>query len=163
MNEKNHRIRVNRIAIDEQIPVSDVERVVADYMQWVHDKMRDDDLFPDVKIPYFGRFTVKIPKMRRKIRTKINQYRNGKITREKCVEVVSKLWEVYRRKVEYRHRSMRYKRFDGKRIKRKIPLWWQKKYIPHIWPELNLPPATEGKYAGLYNSKGEYIGKQEEE
>ena len=163
MNEKNHKIRINKISIEEEISADLVDEVVREFMVWAHDKMYDDEYYPDIKIPFFGRFHVPVEVIVKKIKRWISKYRRGACSREEVVENVSALWTVYRRKVEYRHRSMRLQRFDGRVIRRKKPLYWQKIYIPHLWPELNLPPATKGKYAGLYNSKGEYIGPPIEE
>jgi hypothetical protein len=139
-----------------------VERVVQDYMEWVYDKMQDKEYYPDVIVPFFGRFSLDHKKIRNKILRRIRRYKEGKATREDAVKYIEELRPVYRRLIEYHYRSKRYKTFNGKRIKRKKPLWWQKKYIPHIWPELELPPATVGKYAGKFDKYGRPISGEEE-
>lgn len=131
-------------------------------MEWVVDKTKDEEYLPDVIIPFFGRYKVNYKKLRAKILKKIRRYKKGKISREEVVEYVQKLRPIYRRAIESAFRQKRFHSFKGKRIKRKKPLWWQKKYIPHIWPELELPPATEGKYAGKFDRKGNPISDEEE-
>ena len=161
MNERNHKVRVNKIAIKHQISDHLVDRVVQDYLEWVYDKMQDDEYYPDVIVPFFGRFRVSYKKLRNKMLRRIRRYKKGKVTRQQAVEYVQHLRPIYRRAIEYHFRSKRYKTFDGRRLKRKKPLWWQKKYIPHKWPELDLPPATTGKYAGKFDRKGNPIEEEE--
>ena len=138
INERNHKVRINKIAIEHQISDHLVEQVVEDYMEWVFDKMQDEEYYPNVKVPFFGTFGVNYKKLRNKILAKIRRYKRGKEERETVVEYVKKYRPLYRRLVEYKFSQLRFYKFDGKKLKRKIPLGWQAKRWPEKWPELDL-------------------------
>lgn len=119
-------------------------------MEWVFDKMQDDEYYPDVKVPYFGTFGVNYKKLRNKILAKIRRYKRGKEERQKVVEFVQKYRPLYRRLIEYKVGLRRYYKFDGKKLKRKHPLYHQAAHYPWAWPELDIPQvATKGVFKGL--------------
>lgn len=84
---------IKKIAVDNSLSESTVEDVVAHMFSQTRKSLAEPDM-PSVLLHNFGRFQVSLGRINGIIRRAFLNYRQGKISKDRLREIITKLWPV---------------------------------------------------------------------